>query len=63
MPSYVSLVNSPLVLNPVVQRLGLRESSGVIAQRIQASNPLETALIDISVRDRSPQRAYDLGEE
>ena len=59
-PSYVSLVDSPLVVNQVVQRLGLTESPENVARRIEATNPLQTALIEITVRDTTAQGAYDL---
>jgi capsular exopolysaccharide synthesis family protein len=50
LPSYVPLVNSPLVVVPVVERLRLREDPGTVAGRISTSNPLGTALLDVSVR-------------
>jgi capsular exopolysaccharide synthesis family protein len=59
-PSYVTLVTSPLVVNQVVRRLGLTESPDAVAQRIQATNPLQTALIDITVQDTTARGAYDL---
>jgi succinoglycan biosynthesis transport protein ExoP len=59
-PSYVTLVNSPLVVNKVVERLGLNESPESVAQRIQATNPLQTALIEITVRDTTARGAYNL---
>jgi succinoglycan biosynthesis transport protein ExoP len=59
-PSYVTLVNSPLVVKPVVQRLGLQESPEAVALRITASNPLDTAVIDVIVRDATAQGAYRL---
>lgn len=59
-PSYVTLVNSPLVIGEVVQRLGLTEPPDAVAQRITASNPLQTALIEITVRDDTARGAYDL---
>jgi capsular polysaccharide biosynthesis protein/Mrp family chromosome partitioning ATPase len=59
-PSYATLVNSPLVLTQVAQRLGRTESVEAMAGRIQATNPLQTALIEITVRDTTPRRAYEL---
>jgi polysaccharide biosynthesis transport protein len=59
-PSYVTLVTSPLVLGPVAQRLGRTESTDALAAHIQATNPLQTAVIDITVRDTTPRGAYEL---
>lgn len=59
-PSYVTLVNSPLVVNRVVERLRLTESPDSVARRIEATNPLQTALIEITVQDRTARGAYDL---
>jgi len=59
-PSYASMVNSPLVLSQVAQRLGRTESVQSMAGRIEATNPLQTALIDITVRDTTAHRAYEL---
>lgn len=58
-PSYVELVSSPLVVKPVVEQLGLRESPEVVAQRIEATNPLGTALINVAVHDSTAKGAYD----
>jgi capsular exopolysaccharide synthesis family protein len=58
-PSYATLVNSPLVLSQVAQRLPA-ESVESMAGRITATNPLQTALIEITVRDTTARRAYDL---
>nr|WP_296065429.1 polysaccharide biosynthesis tyrosine autokinase [uncultured Actinoplanes sp.] len=59
-PSYASMVNSPLVLSQVAQRLGRTEPVQSMAGRITATNPLQTALIDITVRDTTARRAYEL---
>ena len=62
MPSYLPLVNSPRVVDEVVQGLGLDESPETVAQRIEASVPRQTALIKVSVHDDSPEGAYDLAQ-
>jgi succinoglycan biosynthesis transport protein ExoP len=59
-PSYVPIASSPLVVDPVVRNLGLRESSQAVAGRIEASSQLGTALIDVTVRDRTAEDAYAL---
>jgi polysaccharide biosynthesis transport protein len=58
--SYTDLVDSPAVLQPVIDRLGLRTTPAALADAVTASSPLDTILIDITVRDASPQRARDL---
>lgn len=60
LPSYVPLVDSPVVLGPTIRQLGLRESPESVAQRVAAANPLGTALIDVTVRDHTARGAYDL---
>src|SRR4051794_28636297 len=59
-PSYAALVKSPAVIEAVKQRLRSTERPEAIAKRIQASNPLQTGLIDIEVHDRTARRAYNL---
>lgn len=59
-PSYVTLVNSPFVLNQVAQRLGGSETVDSMSGRVAATSPLQTALIEITVRDTTARRAYDL---
>lgn len=51
--SYTQLVTSPLVLNPVIDDLGLDERSGALAARIRAESPLNTSLINITVTDEN----------
>jgi capsular exopolysaccharide synthesis family protein len=59
-PSYVPIVSSPLVVDPVVRNLRLPESAQAVAGRIEASSQLGTSLIDVTVHDRTPQDAYAL---
>lgn len=55
--SYVKTVDSPVVLQPAIDALGLSESPGELAGRVTASTDLNTVLIDISVVDSSPAQA------
>lgn len=55
--SYTQLVTSPLVLNPVIDDLGLDARSESLAARIEASSPLNTSLIDVTVTDENPAMA------
>lgn len=56
--SYVNLVTSPEVTQPVIQQLHLPYTPVQLAQEISASTPQNTVLLDISVTDHSARRAY-----
>jgi capsular exopolysaccharide synthesis family protein len=60
--SYADIVNSPLVTGPVVQQLGLDTTAADLAKQVTATAPLDTVLINVSVRDRSPQRAQQIAD-
>jgi polysaccharide biosynthesis transport protein len=55
--SYAHLVSSPYVLRRVIVRLKLDGEVRDLQREIKASVPLNTVLIDITVRDASPSRA------
>ncbi|TQM91272.1 capsular exopolysaccharide synthesis family protein [Ornithinimicrobium humiphilum] len=55
--TYADIISTPLVLDEVVASLGLSESSHSLAQRVTATVPPETVLIDVSVTDRDPVQA------
>ncbi|MFE1308903.1 polysaccharide biosynthesis tyrosine autokinase [Streptomyces sp. NPDC058755] len=55
--SYASIVATSQVTAPVVKKLGLRTTPEELASRITAVAPLNTVLIDITVRDTVPARA------
>jgi non-specific protein-tyrosine kinase len=55
--SYASIVTTRQVTAPVVKKLGLRTTPEELASRITAVAPLDTVLIDITVRDTAPERA------
>lgn len=55
--SYTILATSPLVLEPVIEELGLDESAYGLARRVNAQSPLNTVIIGISVADVSPEGA------
>jgi capsular exopolysaccharide synthesis family protein len=59
-PSYAELVSSPLVAQEVIKRLGLRASTEAVADKIQASSPLDVAVIDVTVHDDTALGAYRL---
>ncbi|KQY23214.1 chromosome partitioning protein [Cellulomonas sp. Root485] len=55
--SYTQLVTSPLVLQPVIDDLGLAARAEALASRVSASSPLNTSLINVSVTDENPAMA------
>ncbi|MFI2432274.1 polysaccharide biosynthesis tyrosine autokinase [Streptomyces sp. NPDC018693] len=55
--SYAAIVTTRQVTGPVVQRLKLRTTPEELASRITAEAPLNTVLINITVRDTEPRRA------
>lgn len=55
--SYVKTVESPLVLQPVIDTLGLSDTAEELAGRVKATTDLNTVLINISVEDGSPVQA------
>ncbi|MFF4724679.1 polysaccharide biosynthesis tyrosine autokinase [Streptomyces mirabilis] len=55
--SYASIVTTRQVTRPVVKELRLRTTPEELASRITAVAPLNTVLIDITVRDTEPKRA------
>ena len=55
--TYVDLVNTPIVLQPVIDTLQLGVTTDVVAEQITASAPLDTSIIEITVVDDDPMRA------
>jgi capsular exopolysaccharide synthesis family protein len=49
--TYVGLVGTPIVLTPVIDRLGLDESPSSLARNVRASAALSSTLITITVSD------------
>jgi capsular exopolysaccharide synthesis family protein len=58
--SYVEMIGSARVLEPVINELDLGLSARGLAGRVSASNPLNTTIITISVTDESPQGAANI---
>lgn len=58
--SYAEIVNSPAVTDAVVGELALPTTSRRLGEMITASAPLDTVLIDVSVRDGSPRQAQSV---
>jgi len=55
--SYTQLATTPAVLNPVIADLRLEQTASELARSIDASTPLNTVIIDITVTDSSSARA------
>lgn len=55
--SYVKTVSTPVVLQPAIDALGLKESSQDLSKRVKATADLNTVLISITASDRSPVQA------
>ncbi|VXC55310.1 polysaccharide biosynthesis tyrosine autokinase [Arthrobacter sp. 8AJ] len=60
--SYVKTVTTPVVLEPVVESLGLDTTAGALASKVRASTDLNTVLINISVSDSSPVQAAAIAQ-
>ncbi len=60
--SYSDLVTTPTVLDPVIAQLGLTTTADALGERITASVPLDTVLIDVLVDDRDPQQAARIAD-
>nr|WP_154922034.1 polysaccharide biosynthesis tyrosine autokinase [Microbacterium testaceum] len=57
MNTYVGLVTAPIVLDPVIDRLGLTTSAEALASTLQASVALNSTLITVVASDTDRQRA------
>lgn len=60
--SYVETVKTPLVLQPVVDSLGLETSSERLSESILASSDINTVLIGIRVNHESPVQAAAIAQ-
>lgn len=60
--SYVETVNTPLVLQPVVDSLSLEITPDSLSKKITASSDAKTVIISISVADESPIRAAAIAQ-
>lgn len=60
--SYVKTVDSPAVLQPAIDALGLPFSPSELASKVQASTDLNTVLINITVTDTSPVQSAAIAQ-
>lgn len=58
--SYAEIINSPLILDPVIQKLGLGVTAKDLAKSVKAVVPTDTVLLNILAEDSNPQRAADI---
>lgn len=58
--TYALLASSPVVLDPVIDDLGLAEDSYSLQRRVSVSAPINTVIIEITVTDLSPNGAQDI---
>jgi capsular exopolysaccharide synthesis family protein len=61
--SYVKTVETPVVLQPAIDALGLPVTADELSQRVQATSDLNTVLINISVQDSSPVQSAAIAQE
>lgn len=61
--SYVKTVDSPAVLQPAIEALGLERTPEQLAEEVTATTEPNTVLINISVVNTSPVQAAAIGEE
>ena len=57
MTSYVEVATSPIVLDPVIQQLGLDVAPAVLATEIKATVPTDTVILEVSVTDVDAERS------
>lgn len=60
--TYTVLTRSPVVLEPVIERLGLRESAAALASRMDVDAPLDTVVIEIGVSDATGADAAEAAD-
>lgn len=60
--SYVKTVATPIVLQPVIDTLGLDTTAEELAARVKGSTDANTVLINISVQDYSPVQAAAIAQ-
>ena len=58
--SYVDVVDSPAVLEPVIEELGLDSTYIGLASQVSATTPPNTVLLNVSATDTSPAQAAKL---
>lgn len=60
--SYAQLATMPVVLDPVIEELGLDTTAWALAPRVTAETPLNTVIIEITVADPSATGAAEIAD-
>ncbi len=60
--SYADVATSPQVLQPVIDELHLKETSGQLARRVTAQAPTDTVIITLSVTDPKARQAATVAD-
>ncbi|GGB83709.1 chromosome partitioning protein [Knoellia flava] len=60
--SYSQLLKAPKLLDPVIAKAGIDEQPNTLANRITATTPPDTVLIDVVVTDPEPGKARDIAQ-
>ena len=61
--SYIALLTSDVVIQRVIDKLGLSLTAGELAAKVSATNvPPKTSIIDVAVTDESPEQARRLAD-
>lgn len=55
--SYADVITTPHVLDPVIKTLGLKTTAADLGDQITATVPLDTVLIEVTVKDTNPRVA------
>lgn len=61
--SYAQLAETPTVLDPVIEELGLTMSAAQLAGKISVTIPGDTTLLTVKATDPSPQLAADIANQ
>ena len=60
MSSYAQVATSPMVLEPVIERLSLGKTAAQLAKSVEATVPVDTVILDIAATDHDPRQAADI---
>lgn len=58
--SYAALASLPVVLDPIINDLGLKTNAKILSKSITAESPLNTNIIDIEATSEDPQLASQI---
>lgn len=61
--SYVDVITTALVLEPVIDELNLETTVPALASRVAATTPLNTVMIDLTVTDTDPKLAAAIANQ